>query len=122
MKNQSRKKGPKRPRTGVYKPMARSRITNGHALLSDIDHRTLWVRRFRDVLALHLSDLGGEDSVSEAEKTMILTAFRHGLRAAELVFTPAWLITQKSDVGCAGSHLRTRLRLKFPANREKYWD
>jgi hypothetical protein len=51
--------------------MARSRVTNGRDLLPNIDHRTLWVRRFRDVLALHLSDLGGEDSVSEAEKAIV---------------------------------------------------
>ena len=58
------------PRQGVYKPMARSRVTNGNDLLPNTDHRTVWVRRFRDVLALHLKDLGGETEVSEAEKAL----------------------------------------------------
>ena len=74
MANQLTKKAPKRPRTGIYKPMARSRVTNGRDLLPNIDHRTLWVRRFRDVLALHLSDLGGENLVSEAEKAIVRRA------------------------------------------------
>src|SRR5215217_2361341 len=55
---------------GVCKPMARSRVTNGKDLLPDIDHRSTWVRRFRDVLALHLADLGGEDRVTAAEKAL----------------------------------------------------
>ena len=53
-----------------YKAKARSRVTNGNGLLPDIDHRTAWVRRFRDVLALHLSDLGGPDNVSHAEAAL----------------------------------------------------
>jgi hypothetical protein len=40
--------------------VTRTRITNGKELLPGIDGRSLWARRFRDVLALHLSDLGGQ--------------------------------------------------------------
>jgi hypothetical protein len=62
------------PRTSnasaVSKPEARSRITNGKVLLPDVDERSLWVRRFRDLLALHLGDLGGADVASEAEKAI----------------------------------------------------
>src|SRR5262249_40262216 len=54
----------------LAKPTARSRVTNGRELLPGVDGRTLWVRRFRDVLALHLNDLGGESSTSEAEKAL----------------------------------------------------
>jgi hypothetical protein len=57
-------------RTGIYKTQARSRVTNGHGLLPDVDGRTVWVRRFRDLLALHLSDLGGEEAASHAEKAI----------------------------------------------------
>lgn len=39
----------------LYKPRARSRITNGRGLLPDTDHRRAWVRRFRDVLSLHIN-------------------------------------------------------------------
>lgn len=48
----------------------RSRVTNGSSLLPSIDGRSLWARRFRDLLSLHLSDLGGEDNCSEAEKAL----------------------------------------------------
>jgi len=33
------------------------RITNGSALLPDVDGRSLWVRRCKDIVAAHLSDL-----------------------------------------------------------------
>jgi hypothetical protein len=52
------------------KATARSRVTNGKELLPGVDGRSLWARRYRDVLTLHLSDLGGEDNISEAEKTL----------------------------------------------------
>jgi hypothetical protein len=47
--------------------MARSRVTNGRDLLPDADHRQKWVRRFRDCLFLHISQLGGPDNVTHAE-------------------------------------------------------
>jgi hypothetical protein len=34
----------------------------------------LWVRRYKDLLALHLSDLGSEDNVSESEKAILRRA------------------------------------------------
>jgi hypothetical protein len=34
----------------------------------------MWYRRFRDVRALHLSDLGGENAVSAAEASIIRRA------------------------------------------------
>jgi hypothetical protein len=52
----------------------RSRITNGSALLPGIDNRSAWVRRCKDVIALHLSDLGGEDNASAAERSIIRRA------------------------------------------------
>src|SRR5262249_7394326 len=47
----------------------RSRITNG--ALIDGDGRSAWSRRMRDLIQLHLSDLGGVDAVSEAEKSIV---------------------------------------------------
>jgi hypothetical protein len=47
----------------------RSRITNGAVV--DGDGRSAWGRRMRDLISLHLSDLGGADNVSEAEKSII---------------------------------------------------
>ncbi len=51
-------------------PTQRSRVTNGSALLPNIDGRSSWARRCRDVLALHVSDLGGDEAVSEAERSI----------------------------------------------------
>lgn len=49
----------------------RSRVTNGKDLLPGIDGRTLWVRRLRDVMAAHTIDLGGENAISEAQRSII---------------------------------------------------
>src|SRR6476646_675049 len=50
---------------------ARSAISNGSAILPGVDGRSTWVRRLRDLIALHLSDLGGDEAVSEAERSII---------------------------------------------------
>jgi hypothetical protein len=46
-------------------------VSNGAALLVGVDGRSTWVRRCKDVIALHLSDLGGSDNCSEAERSII---------------------------------------------------
>jgi len=56
------------------KPTARSRVSNGSALLLGVDGRSTWVRRFRDLIALHVADLGGEDRVTEGERSIIRRA------------------------------------------------
>ena len=53
------------------KSHARSRVSNGTAILPGVDGRSTWVRRLRDLIALHLSDLGGEDATSEAERSIV---------------------------------------------------
>lgn len=57
---------------------ARSRITNGAAkglvVLPTADGRTQWVRRLRDVVSLHISDLGGESRISEAQRSIVRRA------------------------------------------------
>src|SRR5258708_36424231 len=62
-----------RPRRGD-KQYGRSRVTNGGELLPGVDQRSRWVRRCRDVIAAHLSDLGGEDNTSAAERSIIRRA------------------------------------------------
>ena len=53
------------------KPEARSRVSNGKALfLSKIDGRSLVARRFRDILAAIVSDLGGPDQMSEGQRQL----------------------------------------------------
>jgi hypothetical protein len=49
----------------------RSSITNGSRLLAGIDGRSPWVRRAKDLIGEHLSDLGGPDSTSAAERSIV---------------------------------------------------
>lgn len=55
-------------------PTQRSALTNGSALLPGVDGRSAWVRRCRDLIDLHLNDLGGADRVSEAERSIVRRA------------------------------------------------
>jgi hypothetical protein len=48
-------------------------VTNG-AILPGIDGRSTWVRRLRDLVALHIADLGGDENISEAERAIIRRA------------------------------------------------
>ena len=56
------------------KRSGRSRITNRSKLLPGIDGRSPWVRRCKDIIAAHLSDLGGADNTSAAERSTIRRA------------------------------------------------
>ncbi len=49
---------------------ARSRISNGSAILDGIDGRSREARRFRDVLAEIVSDLGGHNGLSEGQRQL----------------------------------------------------
>ena len=62
-----------RPAIARLKDPQKSRITNG-ALLPGIDGRSAWVRRCKDLLADHLSDLGGADNASAAERSIVRRA------------------------------------------------
>lgn len=53
------------------KRYGRTKVSNGRAILAGIDSRLLWVRRLRDVLAAHLSDL---PDASVAERSIIRRA------------------------------------------------
>lgn len=44
-----------------------SKIANGSALFAGADHRSVWARRFGEILGQVLQDLGGRDAVSEAQ-------------------------------------------------------
>lgn len=66
----SQKAAPSEPR----KPVARARITNGSEVVAGVDGRTLWVRRLRDLMALHVRDLGGDEALSEAQRSIVRRA------------------------------------------------
>lgn len=73
------------------KSKGRSRISNGSAVLPGVDGRGTWARRLRDLIGLHLSDLGGDDAVSEAEGSIIrrAAALTVELERMEVVFAVA---------------------------------
>ncbi|HLH98760.1 MAG TPA: hypothetical protein VKW08_26925 [Xanthobacteraceae bacterium] len=53
----------------------RSRVTNGKTLFAEGgDMRAPWSRRLRDILDLHLADIGGVDHASEAERSILRRA------------------------------------------------
>lgn len=62
------------PAPDAAKATHRAAVTNGSALLPGVDGRTVWARRLRDVMELHLDDLGGAAHVSEAERSIIRRA------------------------------------------------
>lgn len=51
-----------------------SKVTNGSALLPQLDGRTSWARRYKDLVALHVADLGGPASISQAQLNLIRRA------------------------------------------------
>jgi hypothetical protein len=56
------------------KDAQRSRVANGSALLLGVDGRSAWVRRAKEIIAEHLSDLGGTDNTSAAERSIVRRA------------------------------------------------
>jgi len=54
------------------KGRGRSKVTNGSCLFEErVDGRSTWARRFRDLIALHVADLGGPEGLSEAQRSLI---------------------------------------------------
>ncbi len=57
------------------KSQAHTKITNGTRLLGpEVDARSMWVRRCKDLIELHVADLGGEMNCSAAERAIIRRA------------------------------------------------
>jgi hypothetical protein len=49
----------------------RSRVTNGHDLLPDIDGRSAIARRYRDIVSAIMVDQGGADRCSESRQQLV---------------------------------------------------
>jgi hypothetical protein len=70
----------KKSRVGRYErdvslAKVRSALTNGSDLLGgDVDHRSAWVRRLRDLIQGHIADAGGIDLLSTAEQSIVRRA------------------------------------------------
>lgn len=54
----------------LSKRRLRSAVSNGTRVLADVDHRGPEMRRLKDLLSDHVSDLGGSDNVTHAEKLL----------------------------------------------------
>jgi hypothetical protein len=52
----------------------KSAITNGSALLHDVDGRSATMRRLRDIIHAHTADLGGTDTLSEGQRAILRRA------------------------------------------------
>jgi hypothetical protein len=63
-----------RPRLTHRKDPQKSAVANGSALLPGIDGRSAWVRRCKELIADHVSDLGGVNSASAAERSIVRRA------------------------------------------------
>jgi hypothetical protein len=65
---------PARKRSEISLSKLRSSISNGSTILPDIDHRSAWMRRLRDLIVAHTSDLGGHDFISTSEQILVRRA------------------------------------------------
>lgn len=61
-------------RVELFSSKHRSAVSNGSRLLVGIDHRSAFLRRFRDIIAEHISDLGGEANISSSELALVRAA------------------------------------------------
>jgi hypothetical protein len=52
----------------------RSAISNGKRLFVEGDGTSAWSRRYRDLIAAHVSDLGGTTELSEAQQSLVKRA------------------------------------------------
>ena len=65
------------PVTAPRPPRVRSAVTNGRRLFVEGDGNTAWSRRYRDLIAGHVGDLGGQANLSESTDEPSATGFRH---------------------------------------------
>ena len=56
------------------KDMQRSKVANGKVLIPGVSGHSVWVRRAKEIIADAISDAGGEDNVSSAERSLIRRA------------------------------------------------
>lgn len=63
-----------RGQTDIPHSRVRTAIANGNAILEGIDGRTHVARRIREIGALLASDLGGHETLTEAQKQLVRSA------------------------------------------------
>ena len=88
---------PRRKRIAPSISRIRSAITNGSSVLANVDHRSAMMRRLKDLISAHESDLGGEDYVSESERRIV--------RRAAMLTIQLEMLDAKFAANEGGSHL-----------------
>ena len=63
-----------KPVDSAMLPTRRTRVANGSKLWPRVDGRSLWARRAGELLAEHVSDLGGEENISASERALVRRA------------------------------------------------
>ncbi|WP_208636345.1 hypothetical protein [Mesorhizobium helmanticense] len=56
------------------KIVGRSKVTNRSKVGTDMDGRTQWVRRLRDLIEAHEQDLGGSDNLNQSQRSLVRRA------------------------------------------------
>lgn len=90
----------RRPKVDLTKARLRSALTNGKHVLQDIDHRSAEMRRLRDLLSSHVSDLGGEANISHSERLLVSRASMLSLLAEmqERGFVKANMVVKAAEL------------------------
>ena len=91
----------------------RSAISNGSLLLHDLDHRSAWSRRLRDLINDHISDLGGADMMSSAEMILIRRASMMCLQSE--LMERQWADKRRRSVTSTDRHLSAPHRFLAPS-------
>lgn len=94
----------------TYSPTAfRTALTNGSSLFLDrnLDQRSTICRRLRDLIDLHVGDLGGHDCISEAELRLVRRAAMLTLQLE--LMDQRWATTESG--GAAPHELETYQRV-----------
>jgi hypothetical protein len=84
-----------------------SAVTSGRRLLIGGDPNSAWARRYRDLAARHAADMGGRDTLSEAQLSLVrrAAALECELEAQEARISQGEPVSLDS-FGRAASHLR----------------
>ncbi|RWM57441.1 hypothetical protein [Mesorhizobium sp.] len=61
------------------KTKGRSGVSNGNKTFVAADGRTVWAKRFRDLVSDHASDLGGSENLSQSQKALVRRAAALGI-------------------------------------------
>jgi hypothetical protein len=75
----------------------RSAITNNASFVPDTDGRSAWMRRLRDLISAHTTDLGGDDYISEAERVLVRRASMITLQLE--LMEHVWAVEREGQAG-----------------------